>query len=136
MVSFGYFLDLCWAQAFGLISGAIQQELNVSDADIGDIFVAFSAGLTVGAFFWGLAADIIGRKWCAFIDSTCWETQERSNLFDLQASTSPAPSLRWPDSSSQRLRTSELFVSSARSSEWALEVRSSAVDLPLPFERD
>ncbi|GAA5872979.1 hypothetical protein JCM16303_006899 [Sporobolomyces ruberrimus] len=64
LCGFGYFLDLCWAQAFGLISGQIQQELGVSDARIGDIFTAFSAGLTVGAFMWGLLVDIIGRKWC------------------------------------------------------------------------
>ncbi|GAA6001454.1 hypothetical protein JCM5350_000050, partial [Sporobolomyces pararoseus] len=64
LCSFGYFLDLCWAQAFGLISGQIQQELGIADARIGDIFTAFSAGLTVGAFAWGLLVDIIGRKWC------------------------------------------------------------------------
>ncbi|CED85516.1 mfs general substrate transporter [Phaffia rhodozyma] len=64
LCGFGYFLDLAWAQAFGLISGAIQQELGIADSKIGDIFVAFSAGLTVGAFFWGIAADVIGRKWC------------------------------------------------------------------------
>lgn len=64
LCGFGYFLDLCWAQAFGLISGQIQQELGISDARIGDIFTAFSAGLTVGAFAWGLLVDIIGRKWC------------------------------------------------------------------------
>ncbi|GAA5846082.1 hypothetical protein JCM3766R1_001361 [Sporobolomyces carnicolor] len=64
LCGFGYFLDLCWAQAFGLIAGQIQQELGVADARIGDIFTAFSAGLTVGAFTWGLLVDIIGRKWC------------------------------------------------------------------------
>ncbi|GAA5909478.1 uncharacterized protein JCM6883_003959 [Sporobolomyces salmoneus] len=64
LCGFGYFLDLCWAQAFGLISGQIQQELGIADARIGDIFTAFSAGLTVGAFTWGLLVDIIGRKWC------------------------------------------------------------------------
>ena len=64
------------------------QELGVSDARIGDIFTAFSAGLSeplltfsqkvvlkltssaslhstaVGAFMWGLLVDIIGRRWC------------------------------------------------------------------------
>jgi hypothetical protein len=59
----------------GLVSFAIQQELGVSDGDIGNIFTAFSTGLTVGAFFWwvpvagsktmltsyrGLGVDIFG----------------------------------------------------------------------------
>jgi hypothetical protein len=30
LCGFGYFLDLCWAQAFGLVGSAIQQELGVS----------------------------------------------------------------------------------------------------------
>ncbi|GAA6015868.1 hypothetical protein JCM11491_007218 [Sporobolomyces phaffii] len=64
LCGFGYFLDLVWAQAFGLIAGQIQQELGISSSRIGDIFTAFSAGLTVGAFCWGLSVDIIGRKWC------------------------------------------------------------------------
>lgn len=29
LCGFGYFLDLCWAQAFGLVSSAIQQELGI-----------------------------------------------------------------------------------------------------------
>ena len=27
------------------------------------VFLVFSAGLTVGAFVWGLLVDIIGRRW-------------------------------------------------------------------------
>jgi MFS family permease len=54
------YLDLCWAQAFGLIAGALQAELNVPDNQIGNIYTAFAAGLTVGALFWGLSVDIIG----------------------------------------------------------------------------
>jgi MFS family permease len=30
---------------------------------LGDIFAVFSCGLTLGAFFWGIAVDVIGRKW-------------------------------------------------------------------------
>ncbi|GAA6019707.1 hypothetical protein JCM10207_009237 [Rhodosporidiobolus poonsookiae] len=63
LCGFGYFLDLCWAQIFGLVSGQIQQELGIDDSRIGDLSTAFSAGMTVGAFFWGLAVDIIGRRW-------------------------------------------------------------------------
>ncbi|GAA5851805.1 hypothetical protein JCM8547_000060 [Rhodosporidiobolus lusitaniae] len=63
LCGFGYFLDLCWAQIFGLVSGQLQQELDVPDNRIGDLSTCFSAGMTVGAFFWGLAVDIIGRRW-------------------------------------------------------------------------
>ncbi|GAA6042999.1 hypothetical protein JCM8097_003880 [Rhodosporidiobolus ruineniae] len=63
LCGFGYFLDLCWAQIFGLVSGQIQQELDIGDDRIGDLSTAFSAGMTVGAFFWGLMVDIIGRRW-------------------------------------------------------------------------
>ncbi|WVR07599.1 hypothetical protein IAU60_004641 [Kwoniella sp. DSM 27419] len=60
----GYFLDLCWAQAFGLVSSALQQELGVPDSRISDLSTAFNTGLCVGAFAWGLLVDIVGRRWC------------------------------------------------------------------------
>ncbi|GAA5881567.1 hypothetical protein JCM3774_005351 [Rhodotorula dairenensis] len=63
LCGFGYFLDLCWAQVFGLVAGQIQQELDVPNNKIGNLSVLFSAGMTVGALFWGLAVDIIGRRW-------------------------------------------------------------------------
>lgn len=56
----GYFLDLLWAQAFGLIASPLQQELGFSDAQLGNIFTAFSAGLCAGAFVWGILVDVIG----------------------------------------------------------------------------
>ncbi|GAA94743.1 uncharacterized protein L969DRAFT_94630 [Mixia osmundae IAM 14324] len=59
----GYFLDLLWAQAFGLLASPLSIELNVQET-IGNIFTAFSVGLTVGALFWGLAADVLGRRLC------------------------------------------------------------------------
>ncbi|WWC63279.1 uncharacterized protein I303_105879 [Kwoniella dejecticola CBS 10117] len=60
----GYFLDLGWAQAFGLVGGAIQQELGVPDSQIGALSTAFNFGLCIGAFGWGLLVDIVGRRWC------------------------------------------------------------------------
>ncbi|KAL2075125.1 hypothetical protein VTL71DRAFT_67 [Oculimacula yallundae] len=50
----GYFLDLLWAQAFGLIASPLKQELG---------FGAFNSGLCAGAFVWGVLVDIIGRRW-------------------------------------------------------------------------
>jgi MFS family permease len=37
--------------------------MGVSDAHTGDIFAIANAGLAVGALGFGLAVDIIGRKW-------------------------------------------------------------------------
>ncbi|KAK3672686.1 hypothetical protein LTR78_007498 [Recurvomyces mirabilis] len=63
LCGFGYMLDLLWAQAFGLVLSPLEQELGFSLSNSGNISVAFSAGLTAGAFFWGVLVDIIGRQW-------------------------------------------------------------------------
>ena len=63
LCGFGYFLDLAWSQGVGLVSTAIYQEMNVADADTGTIFACANAGLALGALGFGLAVDIIGRKW-------------------------------------------------------------------------
>ena len=77
LCGFGYMLDLLWAQAFGLVAAPLQQELGFSgahapcssgafivlrtyissDAELGNIFVSFSAGLTAGVnnLFWMVA---------------------------------------------------------------------------------
>ncbi|KDE05108.1 hypothetical protein MVLG_04548 [Microbotryum lychnidis-dioicae p1A1 Lamole] len=68
----GYMLDILWAQAFGLIATPLYQELNVTGGAQTNIFTAFSAGLTVGAFTFGLGVDVIGRKWC--FNLTCLVT--------------------------------------------------------------
>jgi MFS family permease len=63
LCGFGYFLDLAWSQGVGLISTAIYQEMGVADKDTGTIFALANAGLAIGALGFGLAVDIIGRKW-------------------------------------------------------------------------
>ncbi|KAL5116866.1 hypothetical protein ACEQ8H_005218 [Pleosporales sp. CAS-2024a] len=63
LCGFGYFLDLAWAQGVGLISTAVYQEMGVADKDTGKIFALANAGLAIGALGFGLAVDIIGRKW-------------------------------------------------------------------------
>ena len=63
LCGFGYFLDLAWAQGVGLIASAVYQEMNVPDASTGSIWSCANAGLAVGALFWGIMVDIIGRKW-------------------------------------------------------------------------
>lgn len=63
LCGFGYLLDLLWAQAFGLVLGPLEQELGFPSDQSGNISVAFSAGLTAGAAFWGILVDFIGRRW-------------------------------------------------------------------------
>ncbi|KAJ9644448.1 hypothetical protein H2201_007822 [Coniosporium apollinis] len=63
LCGFGYMLDLLWAQAFGLVLSPLQQELGFGPGETGNISTAFSAGLTAGAFVWGILVDIIGRQW-------------------------------------------------------------------------
>lgn len=60
LCGFGYMLDLLWAQAFGLVLSPLQQELGFGNDESGNISTSFNAGLTAGAFVWGLLADIIG----------------------------------------------------------------------------
>lgn len=54
LCGFGYLIDLLWAQAFGLVLGPLGQELGFSGNESGNISVAFSSGLTIGAFTWGV----------------------------------------------------------------------------------
>ncbi|KAK4993809.1 hypothetical protein LTR50_000022 [Elasticomyces elasticus] len=60
LCGFGYFLDLLWAQAFGLVLGPLEQELGFAGNQSGNISIAFSSGLTAGAFVWGVLVDIVG----------------------------------------------------------------------------
>lgn len=60
LCGFGYLLDLLWAQAFGLVLSPLQQELGIGDDRSGNISTSFNAGMTAGAIFWGLMADIVG----------------------------------------------------------------------------
>jgi len=60
LCGFGYLLDLLWAQAFGLVLQPLRQEMGFPANESGNISVAFSSGLTAGAFVWGFLVDIIG----------------------------------------------------------------------------
>jgi hypothetical protein len=63
LCGFGYFLDLAWSQGVGLIASAVYQEMGVGPTDTATIFACANAGLAVGALGFGLAVDVIGRKW-------------------------------------------------------------------------
>ncbi|KAG9254434.1 major facilitator superfamily domain-containing protein [Emericellopsis atlantica] len=83
LCGFGYFLDLLWAHAFGLVLSPLQQEMGFGNDESGNISVCFNAGLTAGAFFWGFMSDIVGRKWA--FNLTCLF----SSIFGLCLGASP-----------------------------------------------
>lgn len=56
----GYLLDVMWAVAFGLAVSNLQRELGFSDKQFGNLGSSFSAGVTAGAFVWGVLVDVIG----------------------------------------------------------------------------
>lgn len=60
LCGFGYFLDLLWAHAFGMVLSPLQQELGFGNNQSGNISTSFNAGLTAGAFFWGFLSDLTG----------------------------------------------------------------------------
>lgn len=60
LCGFGYMLDLLWAQAFGLALSPLQQEMGFGNGESGNISTSFNAGLTAGAFVWGILSDIVG----------------------------------------------------------------------------
>lgn len=87
LCGFGYFIDLLWAQALGLIVTQVAYEFDGEIHGVtGPLSTAFSAGLTVGAFFFGLAVDVVGRKWSfyltTFIASVFGIASGGANSFD------------------------------------------------------
>ena len=65
----GYFVDLAWARGVSLIASAVFQEMDVPDKDTGRLWVCANAGLALGALFFGLVVDVVGRKWAFYL--TC-----------------------------------------------------------------
>ncbi|KAJ1596193.1 hypothetical protein NDA14_000377 [Ustilago hordei] len=64
----GYFIDLLWAQALGLIVTQVAYEFDDQiQGRTGPLQTAFSAGLRVGALFFGFAVDVVGRRWSFYV---------------------------------------------------------------------
>lgn len=66
LCGFGYMLDLLWAQAFSLALSPLQQEMGFGNDQSGSISTCFNAGLTAGAFVWGVLSDIVGTSYSHF----------------------------------------------------------------------
>ena len=56
----GFFLDVMWAQSFGLVLSNIQREFGFSDKEFGNLYPTFAGGAAVGAFTWGILVDVVG----------------------------------------------------------------------------
>lgn len=91
LCGFGYMLDLLWAQAFGLVLSPLQQEMGFGDGESGNISTSFNAGLTAGAFVWGLLSDIIGMLFFFFFFLVPERSKEtRADISSLQDEDGPS----------------------------------------------
>ncbi|THH06850.1 hypothetical protein EW145_g3805 [Phellinidium pouzarii] len=77
---FGWFADSIWPLVAGLILTPVVNEFQVKPSFLS---LALNIGLLVGAAFWGLGCDIIGRRWSFNI------TLFISGVFALAAGSSP-----------------------------------------------
>ncbi|KAH8114831.1 MFS general substrate transporter [Phellopilus nigrolimitatus] len=77
---FGWFSDSIWPLVGGLILSPVVNEFHVSAPFLS---LALNIGLLVGAAFWGLGCDIVGRRWAFNI------TLFISGVFAIAAGGSP-----------------------------------------------
>ncbi|KAI9753046.1 MAG: hypothetical protein M1815_000145 [Lichina confinis] len=62
LCGFGWFADNFWLQGVALTLPSIAEEFGISDTKVRYTTCAVFTGLCVGASFWGVASDIIGRR--------------------------------------------------------------------------
>ncbi|KAJ7240861.1 MFS general substrate transporter [Mycena haematopus] len=82
---FGWFADNIWLQAIAILMPAIANQHNFPDysSNIRMATFALYCGLIVGATFWGMTCDVIGRR-------TAWNaTLFLSGIFGVAAGASP-----------------------------------------------
>ncbi|KAJ7621376.1 MFS general substrate transporter [Roridomyces roridus] len=82
---FGWFADNIWLQAIAIVMPAIANQHNFPDysSNIRMATFALYVGLIIGSTFWGMSADVIGRR-------TAWNaTLFLSGIFGVAAGASP-----------------------------------------------
>jgi hypothetical protein len=62
LCGFGWIADQMLLQMLAVIQPRVQAEFNLDGFKVGGITTSFFAGLAAGASFWGIGADIWGRK--------------------------------------------------------------------------
>ncbi|KAK6360291.1 hypothetical protein TWF730_006439 [Orbilia blumenaviensis] len=79
---FGWFIDNMWPQVTAIILSSVQREFKFDPPSL--LALSQNIGLLVGAAVWGLASDIIGRRWAFNL------TLLVVGVFGLLAGTSPS----------------------------------------------
>ncbi|KAH7026127.1 sugar transporter [Microdochium trichocladiopsis] len=62
LCGFGWFADNLWMQGVSLTLPSLSQEFDISEKTVRYTTSSLFAGLCLGSFFWGMGADIIGRR--------------------------------------------------------------------------
>lgn len=62
LAGMGWFADNCWLQGVALTLPQLSVEFGVSESEVRYTTLALFLGLCIGASFWGIASDIIGRR--------------------------------------------------------------------------
>ncbi|EEA20885.1 hypothetical protein TMatcc_000883 [Talaromyces marneffei ATCC 18224] len=62
LCGFGWFADNLWLQGIALTLNQVSQEFGISDTHVRFTTAALFIGLCLGASFWGIASDVVGRR--------------------------------------------------------------------------
>lgn len=62
LCGFGWFADNLWMQGVSLTLPSLSAEFGIAEKTVRYTTSALFAGLCIGSFFWGLGADIMGRR--------------------------------------------------------------------------
>ncbi|KAF3021436.1 hypothetical protein E8E14_006188 [Neopestalotiopsis sp. 37M] len=62
LCGFGWFADNLWMQGISLTLPSLSQEFDISEKRVRYTTSALFVGLCIGSFFWGIGADILGRR--------------------------------------------------------------------------
>ncbi|KAH8693816.1 putative sugar transporter [Talaromyces proteolyticus] len=62
LCGFGWFADNLWLQGIALTLNQVSQEFGISSTHVRFTTAALFIGLCIGASFWGIASDIVGRR--------------------------------------------------------------------------
>ncbi|KAK9417946.1 putative Major facilitator superfamily (MFS) profile domain-containing protein [Seiridium unicorne] len=62
LCGFGWFADNLWMQGISLTLPSLSEEFGISEKRVRYTTSSVFVGLCIGSFFWGLGADILGRR--------------------------------------------------------------------------
>lgn len=62
LAGFGWFADNLWLQGVALTLPSLSDEFGVSSTQVRYTTLSLFLGLCIGASFWGIASDVVGRR--------------------------------------------------------------------------